>query len=534
MSSPWLSRQLIEEPWSDPEERLEALIGQLPARAKQAWQDFRHERPRQLIDSIRGSSPGGMAARFGNSIDETIDLECGVAKPSDEEKAEAAANDASLLLEQYRQDFLDVLTPEQREQFLAIDGAREEQPWLDPSIMQRYILWRVFDLGWTVERFGRFDLHINTRGGRDSHKPERIGKKYQWIAYHEILAYLSDHHQFDSGYSDDPSRYRFNGPWQLHGRDIDPTAVTHLRTRAESGKDKRSIWWQSYEFDEWRPDLATREWLDLKLDEQELVQLLQVADPQDGSKWLNLRALRSWRDPSWTGSENDPEDRRQVWIHANAYFVDARKADEFYQWARQVNFMGRWMPEPKHETSIFLGEHSWSPAFLDRQGMDTNTVVQTRPETPDCPTSVYLTAFEYLNESGDYDCSLQNSHTFVVPERMLIEGMDLRWGGGDSDYFDADEHLGAFASDPSGSTTSLLVREDLIRQFLERERLALVWTVVGEKELIGGQGARRWTGSLRFTGAYRFNAAQNEDNEIDGGLRFDWQFPEEGVGNRGP
>ena len=169
---------------------------------------------------------------------------------------------------------------------------------MDPKVIQRFVLGRVFELGWTVERFAQFDLRVNERRFRESHKPERMGKKYQWIAYHEMLAYLSDHYQFDNGYSDDPSRYRFNGPWQIHRREIDPTASTHLRTRGGAGEGEGSEWWRGYEFDDWRPDIGAREWLDHELDDRDLMQLVKVTNPQDGSRWFNLRALRSWQEPT--------------------------------------------------------------------------------------------------------------------------------------------------------------------------------------------------------------------------------------------
>ena len=46
---------------------------------------------------------------------------------------------------------------------------------------------RVIDYGWTAARFGRFDETIRhgRYEGRTGHKAERIGKKYQWIAFHE-------------------------------------------------------------------------------------------------------------------------------------------------------------------------------------------------------------------------------------------------------------------------------------------------------------------------------------------------------------
>ena len=523
---PWLKRKLGEEPWRDPDEVMAELKAEFSSSSLQALDEYQTLRSEHLFTSLFDRSA---VPKFLPQLDtegEQLESQANQEVTAEASPDEEARDTSTERIERLHDAFLSGLSPAHRERHLALERARAANPFLDPELIQRYVLWRVFDLGWTVERFGLFDLYVDLPYSRESQKPERIGKKYQWIAYHEFLAYLADHQQFDSGYSDDPSRYRFNGPWQIRGRDIDPTSVTHLRTGAGSGEHARLEWWRGFEFDEWRPDLATREWLDLTLDDRALMQLLRVTDPQDGSVWLNLRALRSWRDPSWTGSEAEPSARRQAWIHANAYLVDAERANEFYGWARHVNFMGRWMPEPWHENEIFVGEHGWSPAYLDRQGIDGETVVHTRPETPDCPTPVYLTASEYLNESGNYDCSLQDSHIFVVPERLLVEGMALRWGGGDTEFFDATGQLAAFASDPSGGATSLLVREDLIAQFLERERLALVWTVLGEKELIGGRGARRWTGSLQFTGAYRFDPAANEDHRIDGGLRFDWQFPE--------
>ncbi len=528
---PWLDRKLGDELWRDPDELMAELEAELSSSSLQALEEYQALR-REYLSNIqfkRSAEPFELPRL--NAEDESVEsqpvAEIIAEAPTEDEDSDTSAEQ----VEASHAVFLSTLDPAHRGRYLEMERARAENPYLDKELVQRYVLWRVFDLGWTIERFGRFDLYVNLRHSRESQKPERIGKKYQWIAYHEFLAYLSDHQQFDSGYSDDPSRYRFNGPWQIRGRDIDPTASTHLRTRATSAEDIRSEWWRGFEFDEWRPDLPAREWLDLTLDDREMMRLIRVTDPKDGSVWLNLRALRSWIDPSWTDSEAEPEDRRQAWIHANAYLVDAERAEEFYQWARKVNFMGRWMPEPWHETEIFVGEHGWSPAYLDRQGVDAETVVHTQPETPDCPAPVYLTASEYLHESGNYDCSLQDSHTFVVPERMLVEGMALRWGGGDTEFFDATGQLAAFASDPIGDTTSLLVREDLIAQFLERERMALVWTVLGEKELIGRRDARRWTGSLQFTGAFRFNPAGNQDSEIEGGLRFDWQFPEEGGNN---
>ncbi len=531
---PWLGLRLSEEPWRDPDELLVELETEFSDSSSRALAEFRSERQRYLVDSLFDGSavpidvprltPTGESAEEDRGVDDAAD------ELADDDRRESSKE----RVEESLSNLLSSLSLEHRERFLALERARTENHYFDTKAIQRYVLWRVFDLGWSVERFGRFDLHVNEHWSRESHKPERIGKKYQWIAYHEMLAYLSDHFQFDSGYSDDPSRHGFNGPWQIRLRDIDPTAPTQIWTRGGSDDDERPQWSRGYEFDEWRPDLPTLEWLALELEDQELLQLLQVTNPQDGSQWLNLRALRLWREPGWTGFDDDAEDLRQVWIHANAYLVDVEQADAFCSWAQQVDFMGRWMPEPGDETEIFLGEHGWSPAYRDRYGTTAEIEVRVRDENPDCPTSVRLTAAEYLSEASGYDCSLEDSHSFVVPAPSLIDGVGLRWRGRDADFLDANERLGAFASDPGGGDTSLLAREDLLRRFLKREKLAIVWTVLGEKERITRRSRPTWSGSLRFTGAYRFDPTDTEDNQIQGAVRFHFQFPTQRDDDAGP
>lgn len=54
----------------------------------------------------------------------------------------------------------------------------------------------------------------------ETKKVERIGKKYQWIAMHNILARVSDQCDIDTDYSETST---FEGPWEPFVRDFDPT-----------------------------------------------------------------------------------------------------------------------------------------------------------------------------------------------------------------------------------------------------------------------------------------------------------------------
>lgn len=56
----------------------------------------------------------------------------------------------------------------------------------------RWIAHRAISLGWTTDRFAAFERNHDLRRGREGHKAERFGKKYQWIAHRELLARLAD------------------------------------------------------------------------------------------------------------------------------------------------------------------------------------------------------------------------------------------------------------------------------------------------------------------------------------------------------
>ena len=69
-------------------------------------------------------------------------------------------------------------------------------PVFDRSQIERYVLRRVFELGWTTERFGSFDRTWNFDLVGQFATKESIGRKYQWIAYREVLALIADHFQY--------------------------------------------------------------------------------------------------------------------------------------------------------------------------------------------------------------------------------------------------------------------------------------------------------------------------------------------------
>ena len=172
-------------------------------------------------------------------------------------------------IEALRQEstLMSTLTEDHRSEMESILQAKSGgPPRFDVRAIQRYVLWRVFDLEWTIERFGEFDRFSIGDHGRSANKPERMGKKYQWIAYHEILAYLSDHYQYREPSFNDEGDRQYEGPWQLHVRDIDPSCTLRSTPGGTSWGPHKLAWWGDAEYAAWANELSHQAWLALETD----------------------------------------------------------------------------------------------------------------------------------------------------------------------------------------------------------------------------------------------------------------------------
>ena len=356
-SSSWLSLGLTEEPWQSPEERRQALVVMLSESERFALDE--HIAAKASLPPMAFLQPIEFVDESGNVV-ETLPI------PGFEVDAKAVEQARTRVDHTYEQMIAE-LTEEHRSEWESIerdeaDRDARQGPRFDKRLIQRYILWRVFDLGWTVERFGGFDRFSIGYAGRAAAKPERIGKKYQWIAYHEILAYLSDHLQYRERYGAHVE-HRYQGPWQERLRDIDPSCILKSIPGGTSWGPHSSSWWGAEQYSAWQEQNSHKDWLVTCDDIPNIEQLLEVVGPDDGTHWLNVNGSFVWRQPHPPHEGPYDYDRREVWVGLTAYFVKAEEAESFISWANSTDFWGRWMPEPQELSSVHLGEYGWSPAF---------------------------------------------------------------------------------------------------------------------------------------------------------------------------
>ena len=51
----------------------------------------------------------------------------------------------------------------------------------------------------------------------------------------------------------------------------------------------------------------------------------------------------------------------------------------------------------------------------------------------------------------------------------------------------------------------LLVNKRLFLEYLESNKLKVIWTILGEKNIIGGFSSKEYSGRLEISGAYKLN-----------------------------
>lgn len=372
------------------------------------------------------------------------------------------------------------------------------------------------EIGYDINLHGEFDIRVNyLQAGRSPHKPERIGKKYQWIAFHTILALVSDHFKFKS----DPWRYskeEYKGPWNPHIRDIDPSLILWKDTRIKQIPTLRR--WKSTHgsYNAWMKEKSDLDWIKTHNDLPEPENIIQITDDMS-KKWLILKGLIEWEEETPMGCKKYDIPARKVWYMIKSYIVQKKDFKKIFTWAKNQNFRGRRIPESSELYGVFLGEYPNSLAFEDLRG-DFNIWTREGGINNILPVPVVVTDDIYLNEFT-YDCSLGKSISIELPCKWLVNRMGLNHKYLDGRWFDKRGNLVVFA--PSLSLKSfpslLLINEKLFCDFLDKNGYAIFWILLSEKQRIGGYFSNRekWIGRLEINGLYKLSVKRRLSGELN-------------------
>jgi hypothetical protein len=379
--------------------------------------------------------------------------------------------------------------------------------YFDTGLAQRWVFNRVVQLGWSRELHEQFDGYVNyNRIDRSEHKPERIGKKYQWIALHELLARISDNFEFkEESWSDRVGKYE--GPWQLSIRDIDPSCILKEFPNTKPENVPNFKWKVQNQYNAWHKNSSYSAWLKNSRDLPDPRKIIEFVDEQ-GIAWVALKVFVEWQEETPPEQEKYNLSTRRLWYMIKSYLVRATDKDEVFKWAKRQHFMGRWMPESHEFYNVYLGEYPWARAFLYHNIPYYHHDGWTdRVEDRKIPAKILVTDDQYLSSGSSIDCSTNEAIRVQLPAKFIVDEMKLTQDYVDGRFFDRGGNLVAF--DPSvfddNVPECVLIRKDKLCDFLKQKDYALLWILLGEKNIIGGEITGQSLGWLEIDGAYTLN-----------------------------
>lgn len=359
---------------------------------------------------------------------------------------------------------------------------------------------RIFQLGYQPNFHGEFDRMGGTYYDRGNNQIERIGKKYQWMAFHEVFAKLADNFPtfkeetiydqqyeeyrsnlwkkfipnmdlYSKGLSNDSDSSeemkekdhivdvkkikvkQYTGPWEPLLRDIDPTLLIENVSHKNKSLFKIHL-----------PDYPTKSWvMDDTLFED--TSLFLEAEYQ-GEKYL---ILYSSFDESRQKKKTKYYQRDSIAFLGGAFFI--RQNDKKELLSQRKHIEGNGVPNPS-SYSIFLHEYYWSQAYLDLEE-------QYNEESEEKVFSIPAT-FNYSWETGNDYSKKEGSISFNIPCKELVDYFGLH-SDKEGVWKDKEGNLICFDSSLLGYERALLFNKEKILKFMNKKKMLLMWGSYTEK-----------------------------------------------------
>ena len=425
-------------------------------------------------------------------------------------------------------------------------SALEKFEAVDVMNLYHYAMQYIRDtLGYSDQLFGDYDRFRFQRNysRHENKKTERIGKKYQWIAFYNILARISDTHLLKDW---DVDPYPYEGAWEPYVRDFDPTLnINFLKPdflpAIQYPQLTEGMFLQTEPFP---ADSAIQEWtkqptsfFDSLPDKLVLVDL-------DGTQWVNLNLYDSFKNKKFENSKiGFSKGSQEIWLKAHGYFVKP----EMFEVLREQSAPGAFdtdFPQGPDVYQLFNREYSWSPGYrsvfrsccfeaeievgekrLIKETVALPSIVYTEEGDfefkvaeqeverliPDDVIRVkVIPAYSHLLWEEEYDASQDDTTSFDVPYKEIIDYLHLKQKEYDGYYFNSNGELVCFDASLSEICNGLLIRKDCLEQFLVATGMKLFWLCSGEKQFFQGdlnQIWKRWEGLVYY-----------EQNQIHGNL----------------
>lgn len=340
---------------------------------------------------------------------------------------------------------------------------------------KRWVMRRAITLGWTPRLFGFEDRVIDRGNMREGHKLERWGKKYQWIAYHELLARVADTYQSSRSTYDD---WPYEGLHQITAqREIDPSLPpVDFRAIFEAERSGVPTWPPtSIHFPVWPPtqiDFARYNGsVDSFLadhDSEPTFEKIAKVDDADGETWVVLKFDSEESDPAaptrWTGLRQS--------VAVSSILVPHDQAPQLLPHLPRLREQDRWQLDDLngHVDCCYFREIGWTSHHCENAHRDLDGLRHDGNE------SKFVKALEtYRWEGSLLDCSIRESVSAVAPSTFIQSRTSLAADDFGPSWRDASDMIALTTiGDQTARTTAFVARARWLRKFLQDNSLDLM------------------------------------------------------------
>lgn len=366
---------------------------------------------------------------------------------------------------------------------------------VDIKNLYYYVMQYIKDeLGYSNELFSEYDASCsNFHDMSRTPAIERIGKKYQWIAFYNILAKVSDSHKI-KGWRPDPDK-EFKGPWEPYVRDFDPTVNSNFRKEVNI-LPKFDVLYEEEFIENTFNDVEIDKWVDSN---SKLFDMPIVYKDQEEKEWILL-----YQHKQLENSEDKKEGYHRVWRIIEGYFV---KNSEFQE------LKNRFENIKEIKQGVFSGglsiyqiynrEFSWSSSVKDvmqDHWIDYNIGTEIEVEEKvERTIAKILPAYSRFIWEEEYDASKKDSVSFDIPCAELIEQLKLSQQEHDGYFYSDSGDLVAFDGEITETINGLVIRREYLEKYLEGNDMCVFWRFVGEKQyLIDYPQSQTWSRWHKF------------------------------------
>lgn len=319
--------------------------------------------------------------------------------------------------------------------------------------------WRIYQLGYSLKDFGEIDKEIARYGhygqGRESigRKVDRYGKKYCWIAWHEIAGFRHDKGLLQREWYREHERFTV---------DIDPSFPDEIQ----------------------KIEIIKTDYLGKRT--TDLPKWIDNGPTPDLSPYFVIDNIQNEKGP-WVLldgyiNQEDLESKRGIFIFPRGLLVKKKDFTDIVERLKNQNLGGRWLPEIPADNYTFAGEIPWCETFTPNGEDEIRFSIDGESDSKKI-FQIFLPIHSFSWES--HHSSVNPGQNAYVLSKEICEALELSSRPQTFDLYDKNNRRASvtlkWGEEWHTIHKLIYIRRDLLEKFLMSKGLDLVWAIWGER-----------------------------------------------------